>query len=51
MSGGLNFLEIERHREDAEKTKEDKVWLEDKNTMLENLSARIKYQYLERAPT
>jgi hypothetical protein len=49
VSGGLNFLEVDRHgREDAEKTKEEKLWLEYKNTMLENLSGRIKYQYLER---
>jgi MtrB/PioB family decaheme-associated outer membrane protein len=48
VSGGLNFLEVSRDREDAEKTKEDKIWLEYKNSMLENLSGRVKYQYLER---
>ncbi len=49
VSGGLNFLEVKREgREDAEKTKEDKIWLEYKNSMLESLSGRIKYQYLER---
>jgi hypothetical protein len=48
VSGGLNLLEIDREREDAEKTKEDKIWLEYKNSMLESLSARIKYQHVER---
>ena len=48
VSGGLNFLEIDRHREDADKTKEDKYWLEYKNSMLESLTGRIKYTYLER---
>jgi len=49
VSGGLNLLEIEREgREDADKTKEDKAWLEYKNSMLEDLSGRIKYQRLER---
>jgi hypothetical protein len=48
VSGGLNYLEVERHREDAEKTKEDKIWLEYKNTMLESLAARIKYQFVQR---
>ena len=50
ISGGLNFLEVKReNREDAEKTKDDKVWLEYKNTMVENLSARIKYHFLDRS--
>ena len=49
LSGGLNHLEVERqHREDAEETKEDKVWLEYKNTMLDSLSARLKYQFVQR---
>jgi MtrB/PioB family decaheme-associated outer membrane protein len=48
VSGGLNLLEVDREREDAEKTKEDKIWLEYKNSMLEDLSGRIKFQHLER---
>jgi MtrB/PioB family decaheme-associated outer membrane protein len=48
VSGGVNLLEIDREREDAEKTKEDKIWLEYKNSMLEDLSGRIKVQRLER---
>jgi hypothetical protein len=49
LSGGVNYLEVEReHREDAEKTTEDKLWLEYKNTMLESLSARLKYQFVQR---
>jgi hypothetical protein len=48
VSGGLNHLEVERHREDAEKTDESKIWLEYKNTTLESLSARIKYQFVTR---
>ena len=49
VSGGLNFQQIERHREDAEKTDEDRIWLEYKNTMLDSLSARIKYQFVQRS--
>jgi hypothetical protein len=48
VSGGLNFLKIDRHREDAEKTDEDRIWLEYKNSMLEDLSGRIKYLYTQR---
>jgi hypothetical protein len=48
VSGGLNLLEVDRHREDSEKTEEDKLWLEYKNSMLESLSGRLKYQYLQR---
>jgi MtrB/PioB family decaheme-associated outer membrane protein len=48
VSGGVNLLEVDREREDADKTREHKVWLEYKNSMLEDLSGRIKYQFLER---
>jgi hypothetical protein len=49
VSGGANLLEVDReNREDAETTRESKYWLEYKNTMLENLSGRVKYQFLRR---
>jgi hypothetical protein len=49
LSGGLSALGIEREgREDSEKTDERKVWAEYKNTMLEELSARIKAAYVQR---
>ncbi len=49
VSGGANLLEVDREgREDAELTKESKFWLEYKNSMLESLSGRLKYQFLRR---
>lgn len=49
LSGGLSGLTIEREgREDAEKTDEHKVWAEYKNSMLDDLSARLKGAYITR---
>jgi hypothetical protein len=49
VSGGLSALSVEREgREDAEKTDERKLWAEYKNSMLDDLSARIKGAYVQR---
>ena len=49
ISGGLGYLDTHREgRDDAEKTKEQKIWAEYKNSMLDSLSGRFKTQYLQR---
>jgi len=49
VSAGANSLKVEREgREDAVMTKENKFWLEYKNSMVEDLSARLKYLFLRR---
>lgn len=49
LSGGVSALGLEREgREDSEKTDERKVWAEYKNSMLEDLTARIKLAYVQR---
>ena len=49
VSGGLSALGIKREgREDAETTDERRLWAEYKNSMLDDLSARIKAAYTQR---
>ncbi|HVQ62394.1 MAG TPA: MtrB/PioB family outer membrane beta-barrel protein [Burkholderiales bacterium] len=49
VSGGLSALSIQREgREDSEKTDDRRVWAEYKNSMLDDLSARIKAAYVQR---
>jgi len=49
LSGGLSSLATEREgREDAEKTDERRAWAEYKNSVLDDLSARLKVAYVQR---
>jgi hypothetical protein len=49
LSGGVNWLDISREgREDAGKTDTSNIWGEYKNTSLDSLSGRLKYQYQQR---
>ena len=48
---GYDYLNLDQERVDYSKMHWNKLWLEYKNTMLDNLSARIKYQYLKRDST
>ena len=48
LSGGWDYLDTYRNRIDYDNTKDNKVYVEWKNSSLELLSSRIKYQRLER---
>ncbi len=50
LLGGFDWNSIERHAEDTEATKSDdyRYWLEYRNTGWENLSGRLKYEFLQR---
>lgn len=48
LSGGYNYLKVDRDFEVAEETRDQKLWVEYKNSMVENLTGRVKYQYIER---
>ena len=51
FSGGLQALTTDRDRGDSQKTEDKKLWAEYKNTMLDNLSGRLKFIYTERHGT
>jgi hypothetical protein len=46
---GVDFLEIDRGLEPAESTKYDKYYVEYRNSMLDSLQGRVKYQYVDRS--
>jgi Putative outer membrane beta-barrel porin, MtrB/PioB len=48
FSGGWDYADIERERHDFHKSEDNKLYVEWKNSSLEDLTARIKYQYLQR---
>ena len=48
FSGGWDWANIERERHDFHESDDNKVYVEWKNSSLEELTARIKYQYLQR---
>lgn len=48
LSGGLEFAEIERERIDFHNTDETRLFAQWKNSSLDALTARVKYQYLAR---
>ena len=48
LSGGYDWTDTKRERTDFNRTKDDKVYAEWKNSALDNLEARVKYQYLQR---
>jgi hypothetical protein len=48
LLGGYNYLKVERTLEAATETKDNKFWLEYRNSMAESVSGRLRYQYLQR---
>ena len=48
IGGGVEYLHSEQNRPDYDEVKETKLFLEYKNTMVDGLSARFKYTYLDR---
>ncbi len=48
LSGGLEYADIERERADFQKTKDTKFFAQWKNSSLDWLTGRVKYQYLAR---
>ena len=48
FSGGWDWTNIERERQDFHKSDDNKLYLEWKNSSLEELTMRLKYQYLQR---
>ena len=48
LGGGYDYLHTDQNRIDYNKVRENKLFVEWKNTALPNLSARVKYTYLER---
>ena len=45
---GWDYYNLDQDRFDYDKTHQNKLWVEYKNTMLDSLSARLKYQYVKR---
>jgi MtrB/PioB family decaheme-associated outer membrane protein len=48
FSGGWDWADIERERHDFHESEDNKLYVEWKNNSLEDLTARLKYQYLQR---
>ncbi len=48
LSGGYDWLETKRDRADYNKSKDQKVYAQLKNTTLNNLEVRLKYEYMQR---
>jgi hypothetical protein len=48
MSAGFDFLHTKRNRFDADVTRESKVFVQWSNTSFDSLTARMKYQFMER---
>ena len=48
LSGGLEYADIDRERIDSEKTEDTKLFAQWKNSSLDWLTGRIRYQYLTR---
>ena len=48
---GYDYVDLDQDRVDYDKMHWSKLWVEYKNTMLDTLSARLKYQYLKRDAT
>jgi MtrB/PioB family decaheme-associated outer membrane protein len=48
LGGGAEYLKQDQNRPDYDEIKDTKFFLEYRNTMVEGLSARIKYKYLDR---
>jgi len=48
---GYDYFHIDQTRVDYDTSHTNKIWAEYKNTMLDTVSARLKYQYLKREST
>ena len=48
LAGGYDFTDVDRERIDFQGTKDNKIFVEWKNSSLDVLTARVKYQYLQR---
>ena len=48
LAGGLDFSDIERERADFQKTRENRLFTEWKNSSFDWLSGRVKYQFMVR---
>jgi MtrB/PioB family decaheme-associated outer membrane protein len=48
VSGGWDYLDVDQTRIDYDTVTYNKFWAEWKNTSLDNLDFRIKYQYIQR---
>jgi MtrB/PioB family decaheme-associated outer membrane protein len=48
LSGGLEWIDIKRERADFQKNTETRAFAEWKNTSLDWMSSRLKYQYMQR---
>jgi MtrB/PioB family decaheme-associated outer membrane protein len=48
VSGGFDYLDMKRDRFDADYTREKKVFVQISSTSLDTLTARLKYQYMQR---
>jgi outer membrane protein OmpA-like peptidoglycan-associated protein len=48
---GYDYLSLDQNRVDYDKSHTNKAWLEYKNTMLDTLTGRLKYQYIKRDST
>ncbi len=48
FSAGWDYLDTDQNRVDFDHVRDNKLWVEYKNTTLDELSFRVKYQYLQR---
>ena len=48
---GWDYTDLDQTRPDYDEASWNKLWVEYKNTMLDTLSARLKYQYIKRDST
>jgi hypothetical protein len=48
LYGGWDYLDLDQNREDFNHVKDNRFFVEWKNTSLDTLSTRLKYQYLQR---
>lgn len=49
ISSGFDFLHTQRNRFDSNKTRESKVFVQWSNTSFETITARLRYQFLNRS--
>jgi outer membrane protein OmpA-like peptidoglycan-associated protein len=48
LGGGWDYTNLDQERFDYDKAHWNRFWVEYKNTMLDTVSARLKYQYIKR---
>jgi len=49
LSGGYEFKTVDREREDFESNTDNKVFVQLKNTAIDNMAVKLKLQYLDRS--